>query len=185
MADKFNPEEHWTSSRRTRAGIAPPANCDSSSAFTIRDTQGTWTEIVARSGYPEAGAWRSRPPTWHIEVKTTRGPLAEEFTLSAAQFDKASSPKPQTPLSFPLPQEFAVLFRSAQTKICLSNGVLGTPILRSCSRGEIPDPGGRCSFDEGVQSGAGAAAGHVPGSLGALRRRYPPPQVLWDLHRPC
>ena len=97
MADKFVPEEHWTSSRRTRAGHPPSTNNDGLSAFTIKDTQGAWTEIVARSGYPEAGAWKTRPPTWHIEVKTTKGPLAEEFTLSAAQFEKASI-KPQSPL---------------------------------------------------------------------------------------
>lgn len=81
-------EEHWTSHRRTKAGLPPPTNNDGLAAFTIKDTQGAWTEIVAASGFPEARAWKSRPPTWHIEVRTTKNSLGEEFTLSAAQFDK-------------------------------------------------------------------------------------------------
>src|SRR5436305_10617367 len=102
MHDKFVPEEHWTSSRRTRAGLAPLINNDGSSAFTLKDTQGAqaWTEIVECSGHPEVRAWRTCPPTWHIDVKTTRGPLAEKFTLSAAQFDKASPKPPPILLSF-------------------------------------------------------------------------------------
>jgi hypothetical protein len=88
MSERFNPEEQWTSNRRIRAGFSAPAVSDDVFAFTIKDTEGVWTEIIARSGYPEACAWRTRPPTWHIIVKTTRGSLSDEFALTAAQFDK-------------------------------------------------------------------------------------------------
>lgn len=94
MADRFVPEEHWTSNLRTKAGLPPPAYCDGLFAFTLKDTQGVFTDIVSRAGCPEAGAWKTRPPTWHIVVKTTRGQLTEEFRLSAAQFDKVSSANP-------------------------------------------------------------------------------------------
>jgi hypothetical protein len=61
------------------------------SAFTFKDPDGFWTETFARSGIPEAGAWRTSPPTWHVEVKTTRGPLRDEIVFSSAQFEKVPS----------------------------------------------------------------------------------------------
>jgi hypothetical protein len=91
MPDHFNPEVHWTSQRRISAGHSAPEATDDTFAFTINDTEGVsgvWTEIMACSGYPAARAWRARPPTWHIIVKTTRGNLSEEFSLTAVQFDK-------------------------------------------------------------------------------------------------
>lgn len=89
MGEKYLPEEHWTSPLRTKAGLSPiPSPTPTQSSFTIKDIDGIWTMAVAKLGYPDAGAWASRPPTWHIEVKTTRGPVTEEFVFSGPQFER-------------------------------------------------------------------------------------------------
>lgn len=89
MADSFNAEEHWISQRRTRAGLSKPTVSDDTFSFVIKDSEGKWTDVISRAGFPDARAWRRTPPTWHLIVKTTRGPLDGEFTLSAMQFEKA------------------------------------------------------------------------------------------------
>ena len=100
MLKNFVPEKHWTSHRRTKARLPPlTTTIDDTFAFTFADTDAIWTKIVARSGIPDAMAWCRRPPTWHIIVKTTEGPLADRFILSASQLDKVRS-KTSTPLTF-------------------------------------------------------------------------------------
>jgi len=93
--ERFDAETHWTSPLRERAGIEPftgvPGSC---SAFTIEDRNGQYIDLFAKSGIPEARSWRSRPPTWHIEVKSTRRGLNEEFSLTPAQFERVSNSSP-------------------------------------------------------------------------------------------
>src|SRR5436305_1113884 len=72
MKDGYIPDEHWTSNLRTKAGHTAFTDERGKSSFTIVDTDGLFTTIIAENGYPDARAWRSRPPTWHLEVKSTR-----------------------------------------------------------------------------------------------------------------
>jgi len=54
------------------------------SSFTIVDSDGAWTVLAAQSG---ASDWISEPPTWHFDVKATRGPLTERFPMTPAEFE--------------------------------------------------------------------------------------------------
>ena len=92
MGDEFVAGEYWTSPHRIRAGLSPLVISEDTSTITLKDASAIWTKAMAASGYSDAGAWLACPPTWHIEVKTTRGHVGEDFTLSAAQFEKVQPP---------------------------------------------------------------------------------------------
>ena len=38
--------------------------------------------------WTEAAAWESRPPTYHLEVKSSLGGLHSDFSLEAKEFDR-------------------------------------------------------------------------------------------------
>jgi hypothetical protein len=88
LKDGYVPNEHWTSNLRAKAGYTEFTGERDESSFTLVDTGGLFTTVVARSGYPDAQAWKRRPPTWHLEVKSTRSGLSEKFYFSTEQFEK-------------------------------------------------------------------------------------------------
>ncbi|KIW74370.1 hypothetical protein Z517_12310 [Fonsecaea pedrosoi CBS 271.37] len=95
LNDAYKPDVHWTSSLRTRNGhkaFIREQNSDGKSkiyaSFTLADTSGTFSRYVAEC-YPEARRWIKRPPVYHLDVKTTQGDLASEFSYSNAQWKMA------------------------------------------------------------------------------------------------
>jgi hypothetical protein len=89
MGGTYLPVLHWTSCLRSKAGICPYENTDSSqSTFTIDDKSGTFTELLLRNGYNAARSWRSHP-TYHIEVNTSVAELLSKFYLDPHQINKA------------------------------------------------------------------------------------------------
>jgi hypothetical protein len=90
LCGAYQPEVHWTSSRRGQFGL-PPFQGDSfeSSTFTIRDYAGSaaFTEMLARksSFRPEKS---NKFPVYHIEVATTEGDLLSEFAIEPFQVHK-------------------------------------------------------------------------------------------------
>ncbi|KAK3690296.1 hypothetical protein B0T22DRAFT_441705 [Podospora appendiculata] len=73
LGDKYNPDAHWTSTLRAKHRLGfPEYRGDAICSFTFNDAEcnGAWTKAVAAAEYHDALRWRSRPPTWHIEVKT-------------------------------------------------------------------------------------------------------------------
>ena len=46
--------------------------------------------IMKTGGFVDAAAWKSRPPVWHLEVKTTVGGRDDEFPISGAEFERVS-----------------------------------------------------------------------------------------------
>jgi len=88
MGGTYLPILHWTSSLRSKAGICPYENTDSSqSTFTIDDKSGTFTALLLRNGYNAASSWRSHP-TYHIEVNTSETGLLSKFYLDPHQINK-------------------------------------------------------------------------------------------------
>jgi len=97
LGKHYNPEEHWTSPLRSRAGVPPyhprgfydeRQRCP----FTIKDWDGTWTALASKAGFPEAQAWIATGPTWHFLIKTTEGPLCDRFIVTPGELDKVSRP---------------------------------------------------------------------------------------------
>ena len=118
LKEGYRPEEHWTSPLRSRKeGMAPydVSRAKKTSAFTIVDADGAWTTLAAQSGVPSASDWMSEPPTWHFDVKATRGPLAERFVMEPAEFENVSK------------------FRLVHSAIRLLTWCPGSPLVAACT----------------------------------------------------
>jgi hypothetical protein len=88
LGSLYEPEEHWTSKLRGKAGYSPfYHSMESYSTFTIADHSGKFTALMAR-GHPDIEDWAVTPPKWHLEVKTTSGNQEAEFTMTNAQLDR-------------------------------------------------------------------------------------------------
>lgn len=57
--------------------------------FTFHDAAGRLTEYLSARGLTDASKWAENPPTYHLEVKTTKGPRNEPFFMSNNQVDMA------------------------------------------------------------------------------------------------
>lgn len=84
------PDIHWTSKYRTRAGHSPYNDGENTaSTFTIPDQSGVLTAFLIRAEVLDARFLNLRPPpTYHLEVKSSRGEIESEFTLNSAQFER-------------------------------------------------------------------------------------------------
>ncbi|KAE9371829.1 hypothetical protein N431DRAFT_559247 [Stipitochalara longipes BDJ] len=101
LGNNYNPRIHWRSKRRTKAGfplVSCPLEDDQPPTFSFSDVVGTFTQLLAAkptdySYLSSAGnmlkGWLTRPPTYHLDVKTTRGGLKEEFEVSGAMVKRA------------------------------------------------------------------------------------------------
>lgn len=84
------PGEHWTSKYRTRAGHSPYTRAENdASSFTIPDHSGVLTAFLVCAGVVDAEFMHIKPlPTYHLEVKSSRGEMESAFTLTSAQFER-------------------------------------------------------------------------------------------------
>jgi len=57
------------------------------STFTIPDSSGTFTRLLAQQGYKQASSWK-KYPTYHIEVVTSASGLLSRFCLGPDQVQK-------------------------------------------------------------------------------------------------
>jgi hypothetical protein len=73
------------------AGLPPYAADREGFSFTLKDPDGAWTFLALKSGFFEAEDWMKMPPTWHFDIKTTRGPLDRGFVVSPEDFEKVRS----------------------------------------------------------------------------------------------
>jgi len=88
LGDNYNPMKHWTSKNRTISGFSV-FDENNHASFTLPDPSGTFTAFLMYAGNPEAAAWESRPPTYHLEVKSTLGGLHSNFVFETAEFSRA------------------------------------------------------------------------------------------------
>ncbi|KAF8849378.1 hypothetical protein BDZ45DRAFT_237480 [Acephala macrosclerotiorum] len=91
LGKNYVPTEHWTSPHRAKAGIVPFISADGKSgpAFMIRDSDGIFTRKLTVE-YPDIAKLLGRNPnTWYLEVKASYGGLAEEFSLTWEEFERA------------------------------------------------------------------------------------------------
>lgn len=87
----YEPDQHWTSSLRTRAGHTWfPGSSETHATFTLPDSAGTLTAVMLREHPDLARLWTTKPPKWHFEVKTTAGALDAPFYLTNTQVDRVS-----------------------------------------------------------------------------------------------
>jgi hypothetical protein len=86
------PDTHWTSKYRSRAGHSPYNGAENAaSTFTVQDYSGVLTLFLITAGVVDPGFLYIKPlPTYHLEVKSTRGGIDSEFTLTSAQFERVS-----------------------------------------------------------------------------------------------
>jgi len=78
--------ENWTSGLRDRAGFeAFEGNEDRCADFTFQDVKARMTEWLVKKGVEEARTWVSKPPVYHVEVKSTTGLIGEIIHLSEPQ----------------------------------------------------------------------------------------------------
>lgn len=93
LNSKYDPEQHWTSKHRSRAGYSeyretePPA-----ATFTFPDPQCIFTYTLALGGYNEANRWNASPPTYHVEVKASSDGRLSDFHLDNVQFERVRMP---------------------------------------------------------------------------------------------
>lgn len=89
----FEPEQHWTSPRRERAGQGLSCfsgNEESHATFTIPDQKGIVTRYLIEIGCDEAREWLSSPPVYHLEVKGSKHGLGSRFAMSNGQLRRVS-----------------------------------------------------------------------------------------------
>jgi hypothetical protein len=100
----------WTSRHRTTSGYSPlpfEGPHSSHAAFTISDTSSAFTQFLTKLT-KSADSWLAKPPTYHLEVKTTAGGLLDEFNLSHGEFVRAR--RYRTP-DYGFPTDVSVLVR--------------------------------------------------------------------------
>ncbi|KAG0645662.1 hypothetical protein D0Z07_8708 [Hyphodiscus hymeniophilus] len=90
LGQSYNPSQHWTSKLRSKANIPTFSNDQkATSTFKFADVSGTFTQLLKDGQYPGASSWVTHPPTYHIDVKSTRGDVHSEFYVSPVQFQRA------------------------------------------------------------------------------------------------
>jgi hypothetical protein len=91
LGQNYNPRQHWTSKRRARAGLPTFSSNspDSHSTFKFSDVNGTFAQLLIDDSFLAAKNWLISPPTYHIDVKSTKGDFRSEFSISPAQFRRA------------------------------------------------------------------------------------------------
>jgi len=94
MGSNYNPRSNWNSQRRTRADfplLSSPKHDEST--FSFADVTGTFTKLLLASSPDFAGSamkeWIDKSLIYHLDVKTTRGGLQEEFAVSDAMVKRA------------------------------------------------------------------------------------------------
>jgi hypothetical protein len=110
LGNDYNPEQHWTSRHRTTSGYSPlpfEGPHSTNANFTIDDSAGTFTQFLTKLT-KSAECWLSKPPTYHLEVKTTAGGLLVQFNLSHTEFIRAR--RYRTP-DYGCPTDVSVLVR--------------------------------------------------------------------------
>ena len=87
----YDPEVHWTSNLRTRAGIPPLKKITDESPFTFADN---WIATETLLYLLDLGltTLRSSPPTFHIETAVCGGHGDDPFVWSADQVNRVSQP---------------------------------------------------------------------------------------------
>ena len=89
LGDYYDPLKHWTSRHRTVMGY-PPSYYDEGmrASFSFADIHGDFTKYLIQSGHNAPYEWFKKPPTYHLEVKSSEEGLEKEFTMSSAQFER-------------------------------------------------------------------------------------------------
>lgn len=91
LGDWYRPNEHWTSSLRSKAGHTPLSNdAVGCSTFTIQDTSGNLKTSLVQMGCEEAKSLTD-PATFHFQVVVTGEALHSSFTLASAQAEKVNA----------------------------------------------------------------------------------------------
>jgi hypothetical protein len=93
LGPNYEPNTHWTSRLRTRAGNASLDDQTDHASFTFAGevVSSQITQILARYGYPEATSGRLLTPTYHFEVAVTLDDQSDSFHLHIAQFERVSA----------------------------------------------------------------------------------------------
>jgi len=93
LNSEYDPEQHWTSKHRSRAGYSKYRETKLPAAtFTFPDPQCIFTYTLVRGGYNEAGRWNANPPTYHVEVKASPDGRSSDFHLDNVQFERVRMP---------------------------------------------------------------------------------------------
>ena len=91
LGNAYNPNVHWTSIMRSRAGFGPFESSSLDHApftFTRKNTADTFTDFLSHIGFSNARLWKEFPPTYHIEVAATAGDVFAPFVWSVPQFER-------------------------------------------------------------------------------------------------
>jgi len=90
LNNNYNAQQHWTSKYRTRANFPRfYFNGNETPSFKFKDVGASFTQLLAKEDFPGAKDWVKSPPTYHIDVKSTRGDIHAQFTITPAQFQRA------------------------------------------------------------------------------------------------
>lgn len=94
MREAYDPEIHWTSSLRQKAGLSPFTGDEiEASTFTIADQNGSLalSHMLTRKVHSHHILNQNlRAPVYHIEVITTEGDIMSKFVLEPFQVQKVS-----------------------------------------------------------------------------------------------
>ncbi|KAF2396452.1 hypothetical protein EJ06DRAFT_240603 [Trichodelitschia bisporula] len=89
LGGTYDPNVHWTSPLRGKAGHMPYENCGAgASTFTISSQGEMFTKFLAKRGFLRAASWTTAP-AYHIHVVSTYKGLQSTFLLDPTQVEKA------------------------------------------------------------------------------------------------
>lgn len=90
----YDPELHWTSDLRSRAGFKSTISGDGS-PFTFSGHKATdaVTDLLIQNGVSQTALWRDTIMTYHFEIAASTGNRSSAFIWGTAQIERVSSPQ--------------------------------------------------------------------------------------------
>ena len=80
---------HLNAALLRATAIFPSKVLSTTASFTIDDQTSALT-LYLTNFTDSAESWVAKPPIYHLQVKTTKGGLGDEFTVSSNKFERVS-----------------------------------------------------------------------------------------------
>ncbi|PMD64854.1 uncharacterized protein K444DRAFT_554213 [Hyaloscypha bicolor E] len=203
LGKQYDPEIHWTSLLRHRAGYKPfTGDTGTSASFTISDrrTAQKVAEFLTESGYWAAVCWKdpmnslTGPPTFHFDIAVTPGDEKSTFSWDTSQLERMRKFRMDSKLK-EMPKDVLILVRVCNAYVDPRIDLFVDPwSLYTSDRFVLPQLWGLTASIEdkppSPTSNAGAHRNHQSSWCNTTQRLAPvdtpwqPNQSMWDNMEP-
>jgi len=91
LGTAYQPDSHWTSHYRVKAGYADySASNTSRASFTVPDSTGRLAHYLAHKKYQKAAQWTKCRIVYHIEVKSADDSPDTPFPIAKEELERVS-----------------------------------------------------------------------------------------------